>query len=173
MLIAAGLLWASLLAQLRVEWSINPQYSYGWGVPFLALYLFWKQWPNRPEPCPPRPGYPLLAFLFAAAFLIVPFRLVQEANPDWRLIIWGLAGVTVLLTSAGVWLAGGWPWLRHFFVPVAFILIAVPWPTQIDDEMRRSLEMIIRYAAQQRLIPRAFAVEELFGDLPRPLGIIE
>ena len=38
------------------------------------------------------------------------------------------------------------------------------------DEMRRSLEMIIGYAAQQRLIPRAFAVEELFDDLTRPLG---
>jgi 4,5-dihydroxyphthalate decarboxylase len=40
------------------------------------------------------------------------------------------------------------------------------------DEMRRSLEMIIRYAAQQRLIPRALAVEELFDDLTRPLGTI-
>jgi 4,5-dihydroxyphthalate decarboxylase len=37
------------------------------------------------------------------------------------------------------------------------------------DEMRRSLEMIIRYAAQQRLIPREFAVEELFDDLTRTL----
>ena len=139
MLIAAGLVWASLLAQLRVEWSINPQYSYGWGVPFLALYLCWKRWPSRPDPCLPRPGYPLLSFLFLAAFLIFPLRLVQEANPDWRLISWGLAGVTVALTLAGVWLAGGWPWLRHFFVPVAFILIAVPWPTQIEQGLIQAL----------------------------------
>ncbi len=41
------------------------------------------------------------------------------------------------------------------------------------DEMRRSLEMIIRYAAQQRLIPRAFAVDELFDDVTRPLGTID
>lgn len=38
------------------------------------------------------------------------------------------------------------------------------------DEMRRSLEMIIGYAAQQGLIPRAFAVDELFDDLTRTLG---
>src|SRR4051794_25094405 len=37
------------------------------------------------------------------------------------------------------------------------------------DEMRRSLQMIIRYAAQQGLIPREFAVEELFDDLTRTL----
>jgi 4,5-dihydroxyphthalate decarboxylase len=38
------------------------------------------------------------------------------------------------------------------------------------DEMRRSLDMIIGYAAQQGLIPRAFAVDELFDDLTRTLG---
>jgi 4,5-dihydroxyphthalate decarboxylase len=37
------------------------------------------------------------------------------------------------------------------------------------DKMRRSLEMIIRYVAQQGLIPRAFAVDELFDDLTRTL----
>jgi 4,5-dihydroxyphthalate decarboxylase len=37
------------------------------------------------------------------------------------------------------------------------------------DPMRRSLEMIIGYVAQQGLIPRAFAVDELFDDVTRPL----
>jgi 4,5-dihydroxyphthalate decarboxylase len=37
------------------------------------------------------------------------------------------------------------------------------------DHMRRSLEMIIGYVAQQGLIPRAFAVDELFDDVTRPL----
>jgi 4,5-dihydroxyphthalate decarboxylase len=38
-----------------------------------------------------------------------------------------------------------------------------------SDEMRRSLQMIIGYTAQQGLIPRAFAVDELFDDLTRTL----
>ena len=37
------------------------------------------------------------------------------------------------------------------------------------DEMRRSLELIIGYSAQQGLIPRAFAVDELFDDVTRAL----
>lgn len=37
------------------------------------------------------------------------------------------------------------------------------------DEMSRSLEMISRYAAQQGLIPRAYAADELFDDLTRTL----
>jgi 4,5-dihydroxyphthalate decarboxylase len=37
------------------------------------------------------------------------------------------------------------------------------------DEMSRSLEMISQYAAQQGLIPRACAADELFDDLTRTL----
>lgn len=37
------------------------------------------------------------------------------------------------------------------------------------EDMRRSLEMIVRYGAQQGLIPRACAVDELFDDLTRTL----
>ena len=37
------------------------------------------------------------------------------------------------------------------------------------DEMLRSLELIIGYTAQQGLIPRAFAVDELFDDVTRAL----
>ncbi|MDI1264332.1 MAG: hypothetical protein PS018_13840 [bacterium] len=37
------------------------------------------------------------------------------------------------------------------------------------DEMRRSLELIIGYSAQQKLIPRAYAFDELFDDVTRAL----
>jgi 4,5-dihydroxyphthalate decarboxylase len=37
------------------------------------------------------------------------------------------------------------------------------------DEMHRSLQLIIDYSAQQKLIPRAFAVDDLFDDVTREL----
>jgi 4,5-dihydroxyphthalate decarboxylase len=37
------------------------------------------------------------------------------------------------------------------------------------EEMRRSLELVIHYCAQQKLIPRAFTVDELFDDVTRAL----
>lgn len=42
-------LWLELINHLRSEWTFNPQYSYGWSVPFLALYLIWRRWRNRPS----------------------------------------------------------------------------------------------------------------------------
>jgi 4,5-dihydroxyphthalate decarboxylase len=38
-----------------------------------------------------------------------------------------------------------------------------------DHNIRRSLRMIIDFAVQQRLIPRALTVDELFDDVTRPL----
>ena len=35
-------LWFRLIDHLRVGWSVDPQYAYGWAVPFLCLYLLWR-----------------------------------------------------------------------------------------------------------------------------------
>jgi 4,5-dihydroxyphthalate decarboxylase len=52
----------------------------------------------------------------------------------------------------------------------AAVAPAAAVPKFSAGEMRRSLEMIIGYTAQQGLIPRAFAVDELFDDLTRTLS---
>jgi 4,5-dihydroxyphthalate decarboxylase len=44
---------------------------------------------------------------------------------------------------------------------------AAPWFDA--GEMRRSLQLIIEYCVQQKLIPRAFEVDELFDDVTRAL----
>jgi 4,5-dihydroxyphthalate decarboxylase len=42
-------------------------------------------------------------------------------------------------------------------------------PRFTPDEIQRSLELIINYSTQQKLIPRAFSVDELFDDVTRAL----
>jgi 4,5-dihydroxyphthalate decarboxylase len=42
-------------------------------------------------------------------------------------------------------------------------------PRYTADEMRRSLDLITQYTAQQGLIPRAFVTDELFDDVTRAL----
>jgi exosortase len=127
-------LWFTLINHLRVEWAVNPQYAYGWAVPFLCLYLIWRKIESRkqkvesgggkaetlkaemlknPSAESPTPfsfsAFQLFSF-FLLAFLFLPTRLVQEANPEWRLVSWALAfeviGLTLLLLkSTG---DGGW-----------------------------------------------------------------
>ena len=73
-----------------------------------------------------------LLIVLAAAFLI-PVRLIQEANPDWRLLSWAMALSVGLITACGIYLSGGRRWLRHFAFPILFFFVAVPWPTNLEQ----------------------------------------
>lgn len=137
-----ALVWIELISRLRFEWSINPQYGYGWTVPFLAAYIFWRRSQNAPAPSTPNNRIlPALLIILAAAFL-VPVRLIQEANPDWRLLSWAMAASAAVITAAGLYLAGGTRWMRHFAFPILFFFVAVPWPTNIEQFVIQGLMRI-------------------------------
>ena len=140
--IVLGLVWLEVVSRLRLEWSINPQYSYGWAVPILAAYIFWRRWQFAPAPVRPRRLILWTILLALPAFVLVPVRLIQEANPDWRLLSWIMAVCAVLTSAAGVYLAGGKAWLRHFAFPILFFLVAVPWPTFIEQIVIQGLMRI-------------------------------
>ncbi len=133
--------WLGLWNRLRVDWSINEQYEYGWFVPPLALALLAMRWKDRP------PGRRVahlagwlcgLSAIFGLGFLL-PIRLVEGPNPDWRLLFWLHALVLVgLSVGYAVW-SGGWPWVRHFAFPILFLLVAIPWPTEPEQAIVQSL----------------------------------
>ena len=157
-----GALWFILCRQLSGEWSVNEQYSYGWFVPFFALYLFWLRWQDRPESKISGQWAKvsgnrrlLIAALLAvpALVLLLPVRLFEIANPEWRLLAWVHATAVVTLTLLLIWRAGGRAWLRHFAFPVAFIFIAVPWPTPVETPIIQGLMRIVaRVAAETAML---------------------
>src|SRR5213595_1440614 len=113
-----ALVWLEVISRLRFEWSINPQYGYGWAVPVLAAYIFWRRWQDAPAPAAPRASGFWAALIVICALVLVPVRLMQEANPDWRLLSWAMAICAVASSAAGVYLSGGTRWLRHFAFPI-------------------------------------------------------
>ena len=138
-----GLLWWELIAQLKPEWWLNPQYAYGLIVPVLLVYLLWKRWQTRSMPVVPGARTLATFTIVLAAALFFPIRLVAEANPDWRLLSWLLAFVVVAISLAVVYLAGGKTWLRHFAFPFLFFLVAVPWPVRIEQFVIQNLMRIV------------------------------
>ena len=137
-----ALVWLEVVSRLRFEWSINPQYGYGWAVPVLAAYIFWRRWQNAPAPAAPEARLFGVALIVLPALVLVPVRLVQEANPDWRLLSWTMAICAVLISGAGIYFAGGTRWLRHFAFPILFFLVAVPWPTSLEQIVIQGLMRI-------------------------------
>jgi len=132
-------LWLEIVQQLRSEWSLNPQYSYGWTVPFLVAWLFYQRWPRRPAPGPARGHGLTITGAILATILLLPTRLIAVANPDWRLLSWLMVLIVVLISLCALNLAGGTPWLKHFSFPILFFLVAVPWPTQLEQLVVQSL----------------------------------
>ncbi len=156
--LTVGVLWFILCRQLSNEWSANEQYSYGWFVPFFVAYLFWLRWENRPGKVERRKaklensaaGFRArtsflllytLAFLLSAALL--PIRLFELANPDWRLLSWLHALAVVGLTLLVIGYGGGRNAVRHFAFPVCFILVAVPWVTPIEAPIVQGLMRVV------------------------------
>ena len=162
-------LWFVLINDLRVEWTVNPQYSYGWAVPFLCAFLLWQRVQKaegREQKAEIHFSFQLSKFqLFAlalCALLYAPTRLIEEANPGWRLVSWALSIEVVGLTLIFIRLALGVSPLRSgrgqgqgevspllsafrfsdFVFPVCFFLVAVPWPSPIEMPLIQGLTRV-------------------------------
>lgn len=127
-----ALLWLWLCWHLHDEWTLSAQYNYGWAVPVLAALLFYRRWQERPARPEQSAGAKCVLRCFLL-LLLLPLRLVGEANPDWRALSWALAAVVVALSLFTIRDLGGSNWLRHFAVPICFMLVAVPWPVQFEN----------------------------------------
>jgi exosortase len=148
-------LWFVLCREHSGEWSVNEQYNFGWFVPFFALYLFWLRWQNRPPSEIPSPksqarnnGFAALIAI-PALLLLLPVRLFEIANPEWRLLAWVHAASVVTLTLLLIWHTGGSAWLRHFAFPVAFIFVAVPWVTPVETPVIQGLMRMVAHVAAE------------------------
>lgn len=144
-LLVVGGLWYVLIRHLAVEWSINPQYNYGWAVPFLCGYLIWRRWTaaaaaGRSDaaiapPAASWSGWWRAAFVLGA-LAYGPTRLILEATPEWRVAQWTLALLTVGLTL--VWLQFFLPSVHapvraaELAFPIAYFLVAVPWLRPVE-----------------------------------------
>jgi exosortase len=146
--IATAALWLWLFFHLSAEWSLNPQYNYGWGVPFLALLVFYFRWQCRPPPdINGRNNVMITVGMAFVLVLLFPVRVVEEANPDWRLLSWILAFCVVDFSLLSLMRAGGAKWVRHFAFPVCFPLVAVPWPVQLENFVVQTMMRAVAYVA--------------------------
>jgi len=156
-LLVLGAYWLLLINQLRIEWTVNAQYSYGWAVPFLCLYLLWRRIQNSEfriqnsgSEAPARPSFILYLLCALLALAYAPTRLILEATPEWRVMHWALALEVLGITLCVLRLASesairnpqsaiGPPHppsptfnLRNFAFPIGFFLVAVPWLRPIE-----------------------------------------
>ena len=130
--------WALLLFQLSTTWETNEQYSHGYIVPLLCLYLLLKanvpplSYETRDPSQSPFQGKAFLFLGIPLAFAFAPLWVVRGANSDWRLLNLALYAVVLVLTLVQWYDHGGWKRIRPLLFPLLFFLVAIPWPLATD-----------------------------------------
>ena len=156
-------IWMPVVYLLGAQWSVYAAYQYGWAVPFLCLYLAVRrlspdQVVVRTEPQPPAevlrlaqcdapchqitgPDHkiPAIVLLVLAGLVFWGMCLLQEASPIWRVASYGLAMAAVTITLLVIYLTQGRLRAVHFAFPVLFFLVAVPWPTPVEQLVIQNL----------------------------------
>jgi exosortase len=100
--------------------------------------LIWRRWQKRPAPSGANsilPGYLAAGLLF----FLLPLDLILEANPEWRLMYWTHGFLVLVLSFCFIYRAGGWSWIKYFAPPLVFMLIAIPWPMQLEQTIVQDL----------------------------------
>jgi exosortase len=135
---AAGvliLLWAYAVYRLGTLWHSNKDYAYGWFVPLLCVALFWERWQHRPAREAIEASTGTLILWGVLALWLLPSCFFLEVIPYWRFAGWAFASAIMGITFCALYLIGGRSWVHHFAFPLLFFLVAVPWPSRIEEPL--------------------------------------
>lgn len=122
-----------------MTWDTDPNYSFGWWIPFMALFLFAERWPTRPVREANAQRIRFASLLIIWGLLFFAFRLVAETDPDWRPGLWMMVGLYVTAFLGWLGIYGGIAWARHFAFPVCFLFLSLPWFYGIEHPLTQSL----------------------------------
>jgi len=131
--------WLLFFWQLVSEFNLNPTYQFALLAPLIIGYLAWERGQTPHGRYTPRKSLPLELFLLVGFILLLPLRLIFEANADWRLIQWLQGILCAALTLTGLYRWGGKPMLKQFAAVALLPLLCIPWPTGVEKEISTTL----------------------------------
>ena len=165
-LLVAGC-WIWMVWACAGEWSNNQDYNYGWFVAPLALYFWWKRSAcapsgsgvtrggERPMPAVTSDKWPVtnapsgerrwLAWVVIAGSLLLiwPVEVVRQTPIHWRPVLWTIGLIAFANTLAVTWLTGGRAAMRRVAFPAAFMFLAIPWPTFLENAVSFPLMQLV------------------------------
>ena len=126
-------LYLPILARLSAQWWSDPNFSHGFFVPLFSLFLLWQDRTNlaQIQRKPSIWGLPLILFSLCA---LVVGSLGAEVFLSRASLILLAAGVTVFFL--------GWKMLRAVLFPLAFLILMVPIPAIILNQVTFPLQIL-------------------------------
>jgi exosortase len=138
---AWGALYFDTLRRLIDDWRVDENYSHGFLIPFISAYAVWR---GRDRIF----STPLAPRTFSGGALMLAALLMLFA---------GIAGAELTLTRLSMTLSlaalvvyfCGFEWLRRLIFPIGLLLLAIPIPNIIFNQIAFPLQLIASdYAAR-------------------------
>lgn len=134
----AGWLYLPILGRLAAQWWTDPNFSHGFFVPAFSVFILWQ---NRTQlqSLPHRPSS--WGLLIAALALVV--LVVGSLGAELF-----LSRVSLLLLIAGLVIFFlGWNYFRAVLFPWAFLLLMIPIPAILFNQITFPLQILASKAA--------------------------
>jgi exosortase len=144
LLVAIGFatLYWNVVRALVADWTIDENYSHGFLIVPLALYLVWER-RTQVAAMPARPaGFGLV--VIAASLVTLTVGVLGSEAFLTRISMLGTLGGAILFL-------GGWCHLRALMFPLAFLLLMIPVPALVFNEIAFPLQIFASRAGELAL----------------------
>jgi len=132
-----GLAYAPNFRELITIWNDDPNYSHGFLVIPIAVWILWQRLAGaKPEPSPGAVPAPWWGWVFLIAVLALR-AIAYEWNLQWS------ENATILPAIACLtWAFGGWPLLHRVWLAIAYLVFMLPLPPSINNLIALPLQRI-------------------------------
>lgn len=135
-------LYTPVLVRLVMQWGNDPTFSYGFLVPLFSAFLVWQD-RARFAKMPFRPSWAGLPFIAFALSILILGQLGAELFLARFSLLPLLAGLIVLFL--------GWDFFRAVLFPCSFLVLMIPIPTILFNQITFPLQLIASRIASSAL----------------------
>lgn len=142
--IAGLLLWLywPTLAHLAWQWWNDPNYSHGFFVPLFSAFVIWQE-RSRLSALKLQPAWSGLWFLGFGLCVLIVGQMGAELFLSRLSFLFVLAGLIVLFL--------GWSFFRALLFPWAFLLLMIPIPAILFNQITFPLQLLASKVASTTL----------------------
>lgn len=130
---ALAALYAPVAQGLLINWYQDPDYSHGFFVPLLAAYLIWRKRAELRR-LPSRPSWLGLFIVLGSLGFLFLGSLGAELFLTRVALVTTIAGLVVYFQ--------GWQMLRSIAFPMALLLLMIPLPALVYNEIVFPLQFV-------------------------------
>jgi exosortase len=140
LLLGALVLWVywPTLGRLLSQWWHDPNFSHGFFVPLFAAFVIWQE-RDRLARILPQPAWSGLAVLLVGLGVLIVGRMGAELFLDRSSLLLVVAGIVILFL--------GWNLFRTVLFPGAFLLLMIPIPAIVFNQITFPLQLLASQVA--------------------------